>query len=153
MTWAVNWGVISLLFNDFFRWSTWGIIHAVLFETLIFLIVSSHFRALLTDPGSVDRCTVSRHEFRHCLRLFLRDVVSLLACHLKFSIQVSLEKIKEVMDGPIRVDSNGVPVPKPRCLACVAACSPAADFHRLVLSRSRFKVILLMWCAQVLSPM
>jgi hypothetical protein len=58
VTWGVNYALYTVVFDEFFKWSRWGIFHFVVFEIIILMIVVSHFRALLTDPGSVDRYTV-----------------------------------------------------------------------------------------------
>ncbi|VDK68820.1 unnamed protein product [Litomosoides sigmodontis] len=52
--------VIFWLITPIFMQSLWGVFHAVMFNTVLFFAFSSHFRAMVTDPGIVP---ISRKRF------------------------------------------------------------------------------------------
>lgn len=54
----MNIALVKVVFMDFYQWSTAGCVLFALFETIILLIITSHFRALLTNPGALERNTV-----------------------------------------------------------------------------------------------
>ncbi|VDP11905.1 unnamed protein product [Onchocerca flexuosa] len=45
--------VIVWLITPTFMESLWGVLHAVMFNTLLFFAFASHLRAMVTDPGIV----------------------------------------------------------------------------------------------------
>lgn len=44
---------IQVLYHYLLEFSLWGPFHAVMFNTIILLLTMSHFKAVLSDPGTV----------------------------------------------------------------------------------------------------
>ncbi|EJW82699.1 DHHC zinc finger domain-containing protein [Wuchereria bancrofti] len=57
--------VIVWLITPTFIQSLWGVLHAVMFNTVLFFAFASHLRAMITDPGIVP---ISRSGLLHCNR-------------------------------------------------------------------------------------
>ena len=54
--------VVTFIITPFFRWSTWGWIHLILFSSVVFLAFSSHLVCMTTSPGVMPRGVVSAEE-------------------------------------------------------------------------------------------
>ena len=60
VVWFSNYVIVFKVLGPWFNWSGWGLVHLVVFETIILLVEASHFRAMLTGPGVTQRNSVRK---------------------------------------------------------------------------------------------
>ena len=59
--WFTDYCVQVHILQPWFQFSIVGIVHASVFQAIIFLICASHLAAMCTDPGSVKQNTVRQN--------------------------------------------------------------------------------------------
>ena len=61
VTIATNYVTVHFIIVPWFQWNALGVLHIVLYETLFFMVIWSHWQTMCSSPGVTNQNVVSWH--------------------------------------------------------------------------------------------